>query len=131
MYFFDVTGRQIHDARELLGLSRHELGARSGVSRLTLRLWEASGDEPPNALAPNLSRVLRYLQGEGVQFGDGGGVHLGPPAPTLKGAQPSEDSTGGPMKSTSREQRQFLQGGNPSSARSPIRLRKLAVGGMG
>jgi transcriptional regulator with XRE-family HTH domain len=62
MNFYDVTGRQLRDARELLGLSPHQLGARSGVNRLTLRLWEASGDEPPNALAPNLSRVLRYLQ---------------------------------------------------------------------
>jgi transcriptional regulator with XRE-family HTH domain len=84
MYCFDITGRQIHDARQLLGLSRNELGTRSGVSRLTLRLWEASGDEPPNALAPNLSRVLRYLQNEGVQFDDMGGVHLDRPAPTIK-----------------------------------------------
>jgi transcriptional regulator with XRE-family HTH domain len=76
MHFLDVTGRQLHDARELLGLSRNELGTRSGVSRLTLRLWEASGDDPPNALAPNLSRVLRYLQGEGVQLDDAGGVRL-------------------------------------------------------
>jgi transcriptional regulator with XRE-family HTH domain len=83
MHCFDITGRQIHDARELLGLSRHELGARSGVSRLTLRLWEASGDEPPNALAPNLSRVLRYLQREGVQFDDGGSVRLDRAEPAI------------------------------------------------
>jgi len=76
MNFYDVTGRQIRDARELLGLSPHQLGIRSGVSRLTLRLWEASGDEPPNALAPNLSRVLRYLHSEGVQFDGDGTVHL-------------------------------------------------------
>ena len=79
MDFFEVTGRQIRDARNLLGLSPHELGTRSGVSRLTVRLWEASGDEPPNALAPNLSRVLRYLQSEGVQFGDAGSVRLRAP----------------------------------------------------
>jgi transcriptional regulator with XRE-family HTH domain len=84
MNFYDVTGRQLRDARELLGLSPHQLGTRSGVNRLTLRLWEASGDEPPNALAPNLSRVLRYLQNEGVQFDDTGGVHLDRPAPTIK-----------------------------------------------
>jgi DNA-binding transcriptional regulator YiaG len=81
MYFFDVTGRQIHDARELLGLTRNELGARCGVSRLTLRLWEANGDEPPNALAPNLRRVLRYLQSEGVAFLPDGTVRLQRAAP--------------------------------------------------
>jgi hypothetical protein len=76
MTFFDITGRQLQDARALLGLSCNQLSVRSGVNRLTLRLWEASGDEPPNAMAPNLNRVLRYLHGEGVEFDDTGGVRL-------------------------------------------------------
>jgi len=62
---------------------RISLASDRGVSRLTLRLWEASGDEPPNALAPNLSRVLRYLHSEGVKFGGDGTVHLvDAPVPT-------------------------------------------------
>jgi transcriptional regulator with XRE-family HTH domain len=84
MDIFQITGRQLRDARELLGLSCNGLAHRTGISRLTLRLWEASGEAPPNALTPN--RVLRFLEGEGVAFDSDGGVHRVPPAtPVLKG----------------------------------------------
>jgi transcriptional regulator with XRE-family HTH domain len=89
MEIFDVTGKQLHDARELLGLSRQQLGDLTGVSRLTLRLWEASGDEPPNALTPRLGRVLRYLQGAGIAFTADGVARIRPPITAhSQGVQP-------------------------------------------
>jgi hypothetical protein len=68
MYFFDVTGSQLPKARELLDISLHELGRQTRVSRLRIRLWEAFADAPPNALAPKLARVVRSLEGEGIEF---------------------------------------------------------------
>jgi len=82
MEIFEITGRQLRDARELLGLSCNGLAHRVGISRLTLRLWEASGDTPPNALTPNLARVLRFMQAAGIEFGVDG-VHRVPATPSI------------------------------------------------
>ena len=81
-----ITGRQLRDARELLGISRHELATHSGVSRLSVRLWESYGDELPSALAPNLARTTSYLHSAGIiEFRPDGSVAvLDKPARTLK-----------------------------------------------
>jgi hypothetical protein len=73
---FELTGNQIRRGRELLNLSRWRLSTNCGISPVILKSWEDASDNPPSALWPNLSRVLRYMRDQGVVFGDDGEVTI-------------------------------------------------------
>ena len=64
----DTTGRQIFDARELLGLSLSALAARAGINRVAIRLYEAAGDSPPDAHTSALRRLAHYFESAGIEF---------------------------------------------------------------
>ena len=76
MLFTEVTGSQIRQDRELLDCSRYELAKRSGVSRLTVRLYEGHGAEPLQARTDVLGKLLKFLEGEGIEFRPNGGVFV-------------------------------------------------------
>ena len=86
MLLHEVTGRQLRDAREALGLSLAGLAARAGINRVCIRIYEAHGDETPNAHTHVLGRLTRYLQDQGIEFHPDGSVHLDRAEPTMKSA---------------------------------------------
>jgi predicted transcriptional regulator len=72
MLLHDVTGRQLRDARQALGLSLAGLAARAGVNRVCIRIYESHGDDVPNAHTHVLGRLTRALQDQGIEFCDDG-----------------------------------------------------------
>ncbi len=63
-----LTGRQIREARILLGLQRSELAARvNGVTTATIVRAEAVDDEPPITIA-QAATIKRTLETAGVEF---------------------------------------------------------------
>ena len=84
MLLHEVTGRQLRDAREALGLSLSGLAARSKTNRVCIRLYESFGDEPPSAHTHALGRLTRALQDDGIVFEPDGSVRLDRPSKTLK-----------------------------------------------
>jgi transcriptional regulator with XRE-family HTH domain len=77
----DTPGRQIFDARELLGLSLSALAARAGINRVSIRLYEAAGDSPPDAQTSVLRRLAHYFETAGIEFRDDGTVFLAKATP--------------------------------------------------
>ena len=80
MLLHKVTGRQLRDARQALGLSLSGLAVRAGINRVCIRIYESHGDDVPNAHTHALGRLTRALQDEGVEFLPGGGVNVDRPA---------------------------------------------------
>jgi transcriptional regulator with XRE-family HTH domain len=72
----DTTGRQILDARELLGLSLSALATRAGINRVAIRLYEAAGDNPPDAHTSALRRLAHYFESAGIEFRPDGTTFL-------------------------------------------------------
>jgi len=66
MLLHEVTGRQLRDARQALGLSMAGLAARAGINRVCIRIHESYGDDVPNAHTHALGRLTRALQDQGV-----------------------------------------------------------------
>jgi predicted transcriptional regulator len=76
MLLHEVTGRQLRDARQVLGFSLAGLAARAGINRVCIRIYESFGDDMPNAHTHVLGRLTRALQDEGVEFLPDGSVRL-------------------------------------------------------
>jgi hypothetical protein len=76
MFLHEITGRQLRDAREALGLSLSALAARSNINRVCIRIYESFGDELPSAHTHTLSKLTRTLQDGGVVFEADGTVRL-------------------------------------------------------
>jgi predicted transcriptional regulator len=76
MLLHEVTGRQLRDARQALGLSLSGLAVRAGINRVCIRIYESHGDDVPNAHTHALGRLTRALQDKGVELLPEGGVHL-------------------------------------------------------
>jgi predicted transcriptional regulator len=75
-----ITGKQLKDARKALGLSNSKLAERAGISRVSVRVYEACGPGEPNGYSHVITRLVRYLQAEGIEFLDDGTVRLQRPA---------------------------------------------------
>jgi hypothetical protein len=86
MLLHEVTGRQLRDARQALGLSLAGLAARAGINRVGIRVYESHGDDVPNAHTHVLGKLTRYLQDQGIEFRDDGSVRLDRASPTMKAA---------------------------------------------
>ena len=71
MLLHEVTGRQLRDARQALGLSLAGLAARAGINRVCIRIYESHGDDVPNAHTHALGRLTRALQDQGVDARNG------------------------------------------------------------
>jgi transcriptional regulator with XRE-family HTH domain len=82
MLLHEVTGRQLRDARQALGLSLAGLASRAGINRVCIRIYESFGEDVPNAHTHVLGRLTRALQNHGVEFLPDGGVRLQGAAPT-------------------------------------------------
>ena len=82
MLLHEVTGRQLRDARQALGLSLAGLAARAGINRVCIRIYESHGDDVPNAHTHALGKLTRALQDQGVEFLPDGSVRLDRPTPT-------------------------------------------------
>jgi hypothetical protein len=93
MLLHEVTGRQLRDARQALGLSPAGLAARAGINRVCIRIYESHGDDVPNAHTHALGRLTRALQDEGVEFLPDGGVHLDRPAVRSTGVPAHSEAT--------------------------------------
>jgi len=65
----------------LVGWTRDDLAARSGLSRDVLRTWEISSESVVPAQYQMLCRAIEALEAEGVRFTPDG-VCLQRPAPT-------------------------------------------------
>lgn len=65
--------RQIRAARGLLGVSQAELAKKIGVSAVAMNNIERGNAK---ARAETLTDILRYFEGEGVEFTDGDGVRF-------------------------------------------------------
>ena len=75
-----ITGRQIREARVLLGLSRNQLVARArSVTAATIMRAESVDDEAPITIA-QAAAIQRTLEAAGVEFiqdnGGAAGVRL-------------------------------------------------------
>ena len=75
-----ITGRQIREARALLGLQRSELAAKVRmISTGTIRRAESVDDEPPITVA-QAAAIRSFFEATGIEFlpEDGGtaGVRL-------------------------------------------------------
>lgn len=86
MLLHEVTGRQLRDARQALGLSLAGLAARAGINRVCIRIYESHGDDVPNAHTHALGRLTRALQDQGVEFLPDGSVRVDRITPTRKPA---------------------------------------------
>ncbi len=63
-----ITGRQIREARTLLGLQRSELAYKTRtVAALTIKRAESVDDEPPITIAQAVA-IKRALEAAGVEF---------------------------------------------------------------
>ena len=88
VYFFALTmihPFQIRAARGLIGMSQHELAAKSAVGLATIRRIEARGREL-SGTAKILFRLQKALEAAGVIFLDGDdkvgpGIRLAAPLP--------------------------------------------------
>jgi transcriptional regulator with XRE-family HTH domain len=56
----------------LASLSRQELAHRAGLSYHSIRAWECSSGNAPEATYSHLCRAVRALEAEGIRFIDGG-----------------------------------------------------------
>ena len=84
MLLHEVTGRQLRDARQALGLSLAGLAAIAGVNRLCIRLYESHGDEVPNSHTHVLGRLTRALQDQGIEFCGDNSIRLDRAPPAIK-----------------------------------------------
>ena len=63
-----ITGRQIREARALLGLRRYELAYRARtVATLTVKRAESVDDEPPITIA-QAAAIKCALEAAGIEF---------------------------------------------------------------
>jgi len=67
-----LAGNQFRAARNLIGWTRDDLAARSGLSRDVLRSWECSSDHIIPAQYVYLCRAVEALEAEGIRVSDGG-----------------------------------------------------------
>ena len=66
-----LTGKQIRDARALLGLARSKFAERAGVPHAILKLAEATDGECPVQL-DRARQIRRAIEAAGLElFGDG------------------------------------------------------------
>lgn len=70
-----LTGRQIHQARELLGWSRAELARNAFLSLAVVEVMEEH-ESTFMLLDEQMATVCRVIDGAGVEFGVDAGVHL-------------------------------------------------------
>lgn len=78
-----ITGKQIREARALLGLQRSKFAEKAGVPYAILKLAETTDGECPVQLA-RASQIRRALEAAGIElFGEGvdAGVRLRVPPP--------------------------------------------------
>lgn len=80
MHLHSITGKQLKEARVALGLSQGKLAALSGINRVSVRVYEACGPGQPNGYSHVITRLVRCLEGEGIEFLDDGTVRLQRPA---------------------------------------------------
>jgi predicted transcriptional regulator len=90
MLLIRITGCQIRAGRALVGLSIEALATRAGLSRHSIRKWENSSNAVPEATVNHLSRCCDVLEGEGVRFGNDGGVFPLRKAPVVSTVLQSE-----------------------------------------
>ena len=92
MNLTEIRGDQVRGARQLLGLSQHELARRAGINRISLRVYESWRDETVSAQTHVLGKLTRYLEGEGIEFRADGTVALGkrPATPGVSAVSQSE-----------------------------------------
>src|SRR6516164_732719 len=69
MIITEITGTQLRQSRELLGLSQWKLTADSGINRTALKMYELHNPEPASFRSDVMRRLLRYLERQGVVFG--------------------------------------------------------------
>ena len=63
-----ITGRQIREARTLLGLQRNELAAKvKTVTTLTITRAESVDDEPPITTA-QAAAIRSFFEAAGIEF---------------------------------------------------------------
>ena len=84
MDLYEITGRQMREARALLGLSTYEIAKNADISRITVRGYEVCGDEAVEGHTAAIRRLARYLESEGIRFEPDGRVYLDKPEPTMK-----------------------------------------------
>ena len=66
-----ITGRQIREARALLGLQRGELAAKVRmISTGTISRAESVDDEPPITVA-QAAAIRSFFEAAGIEFDDG------------------------------------------------------------
>ena len=80
---YEITGRQMREARALLGLSTYEIAKNADISRITVRGYEVCGDEAVEGHTAAIRRLARYLESEGIRFELTGGIP-DKPEPTMK-----------------------------------------------
>lgn len=72
------TSGQLRAARALVGFSQERLAKAAGLSSMTVKRAESSGQSLPSSTA--LGKIIKTLEKEGVQFieenGGGPGVRL-------------------------------------------------------
>jgi ribosome-binding protein aMBF1 (putative translation factor) len=72
-----ISGRQVEEARQLLGWTLSELAGKAETSEWTLRLFEETDRRPPTFV---ISAIRAVLESAGVIFvdenGEGPGVRL-------------------------------------------------------
>ena len=71
-----ITPVQLKMARAAVGLSQAEVAGRAGLSTAAYNAIEQAQSDPK---VSTLARVQAVLERQGVIFGDGGSVTLGPP----------------------------------------------------
>lgn len=83
-----ISGRQIKAARALLGWTRKDLAARSGVTAPTVHVIETD-ESNMGALSPTRAQLTRALDEAGIVFATGAapGVQL---MPAEQGLRPDE-----------------------------------------
>ncbi|WP_237479355.1 hypothetical protein [Lichenibacterium dinghuense] len=62
-----LTGKQLREARVLLGLPRSKLAERLHIPSLTVKIAEASDGECPVTLA-RAQQIQDYLKRQGIEF---------------------------------------------------------------
>jgi transcriptional regulator with XRE-family HTH domain len=93
-----ITSAQLRAARSLLGLSQPEVANAAGVSTMTLKRAEGSGDSP--AAAKSVRVIQTALEAAGIEFvgqdGDRPGVRLRTTQATLGSPRPDESRVEAP-----------------------------------
>ncbi len=63
-----MTGKEIRELREELGLTQPELADRLGVHQVTISRWETDNKHPSNLAKRQLAKLKEEVQNNGNTF---------------------------------------------------------------